>query len=109
MASSKWTKWIVGLSGAALFSGFIGYISTEGGPSAAGGSPEPQYPSTGDQSSLSDQWNAQNGGSSDGHNGSYSTDNGGFDRRGNGGGFSGSFGADSGQDSFGGRMRTRAS
>ncbi|WP_027091289.1 hypothetical protein [Cohnella thermotolerans] len=78
MASSKWTKWIVGLSGAALFSGFIGYISTEGGPS-------------------------------DGHNGSYSTDNGGFDLRGNGGGFSGSFGADSGQDSFGGRMRTRAS
>lgn len=112
MANNKWIKWIVGLSGAALFSGLVGFISNEGTANAnATGGPSAVLSPDGGQDSVTDQWNADDGSQGsvpdDGSNDSGS----GFGRRGAGDGFSGSYGGDAGQDgsSFGGRMRTRAS
>ncbi|GIO15072.1 hypothetical protein J19TS2_46270 [Cohnella xylanilytica] len=112
MANNKWIKWIVGLSGAALFSGLVGFLSNEGAATATAtaGPSAVQSPDSG-QDSLKDQWNADDG-AQDAVPDDGSGDTGsGFGRRGAGDGFSGSYGGDAGQDgsSFGGRMRTRAS
>ncbi|WP_217596741.1 hypothetical protein [Cohnella sp. GbtcB17] len=103
MAQQKWIKWIVGLSGVAVFTGFVGLISANG---------ETKSTPTIDQSGssiaqgddpITDQWQSQ-------------TDEdrtGGFGRRG-GGGFGGMGSDDGGTESqipSGGQgsMRTHAS
>lgn len=95
MANNKWTKWIVGLSGAVLFSGFVGYLSREGTAGTVTDRPD---------LSVQDDFQTNDSGSSS------SGSEGWIGHRGPGG-FSGDFGGDSGQadSSSGGRMRTRGS
>ena len=100
MANNKWIKWCVGLSGAALFAGFVGFISHEN-PAAA--------PSGGQAGgTVMDDADADQ---------TPSYDDGFGYRGGRGGTFFESDGSDdsdrsdrsSGSSELGGRMRTRAS
>lgn len=106
MANHKWTKWIVGLSGAVLFSGFVGYISNHDTASATSGTTNSSQFNNDDLNSLQDQFDSQSGSSSDDQGGS-STFGRGFGRHG-GQDFSGGDTGQSGSESDGG-MRTHAS
>lgn len=87
MAQQKWMKWIVGLSGVALFTGFVGLISANGetaSDTTAGqaGSQSGSSIAQGDDQ-VTDQWQSQ---TDEGQTG-------GFGRR--GGGRFGDMGSDS--------------
>lgn len=108
MAQQKWIKWIVGLSGVALFSGFVGLISAHGESAAdktAGQTDGTIAQSGGDD--VTDQWQSQSDSGSGGGVGSRGGRGGLSDNGGSGG-----LGGDSGgQSEFGGQgsMRTHAS
>ncbi|SFA72049.1 hypothetical protein SAMN05216312_101112 [Cohnella sp. OV330] len=83
MAQQKWMKWIVGLSGVALFTGFVGLISANGetvSDTTAGqaGSQSGSSIAQGDDQ-VTDQWQSQ---TNDGQTNDGQT--GGFGRRGGG-------------------------
>ncbi|THF79905.1 hypothetical protein [Cohnella fermenti] len=91
MANRKWTKWAVGLSGVALYSLFVGYISGENTDTAQAATVAGSYDSSAssDQDQLRRQWQNEAGGSV-------------------GTGEQGGTGSNSGSSS-GGRLRTRGS
>ncbi|MBB6638229.1 hypothetical protein [Cohnella thailandensis] len=64
MANKKGIKWIVGLSGAALYSILIGYIShQDAGTASASSVPTVTDPAgQSDQDSLMQQWESESGG-----------------------------------------------
>ncbi|RUS48682.1 hypothetical protein [Cohnella sp. AR92] len=64
MANKKGIKWIVGLSGAALYSVLVGYLSqgTEDSAHATATSSVNPSPEQSDQDSLMQQWGSDSGG-----------------------------------------------
>ncbi|MDG0792066.1 hypothetical protein OMP38_15235 [Cohnella ginsengisoli] len=112
MAQQKWIKWIVGLSGVALFTGFVGLVSANGDTKPAATTDQSGSQSNSsiaqDDDQVTDQWQSQtdDGQTNDGQTG-------GFGRRGRGrfGDMdSGSIGSDNQIPSDSqGSMRTHAS
>ncbi|CAI6080603.1 hypothetical protein [Cohnella sp. JJ-181] len=102
MAQQKWIKWVVGLSGVALFTGFVGLISAQGEtpPEAPADTTTGSFAQNDDQ--VTNQWQSQTDAGQPG----------GFGRRGAiRSGDTGSDSGTSGQSETGGQgsMRTHAS
>lgn len=108
MANNKWTKWIVGLSGAVLFSGFVGYLSNHGAAEMTSGGAGPSYSDDSSSNSLQDSFDSQSGSSSGDQSGS-SAFGGGFGDNGGQGFMGGDSGQSNSGSAFGGRMRSHAS
>ncbi|MBB6735031.1 hypothetical protein [Cohnella zeiphila] len=101
MANNKWVKWCVGLSGAALFAGFVGFISREDPAAASAGGQADGTISNNEGSDQTPQYD-----DSFGYRGRRGGDFFGSDGT---SGSIGSGGSDGSSSELGGRMRTRAS
>ncbi|MFC3800404.1 hypothetical protein [Cohnella sp. GCM10012308] len=74
MAQQKWIKWIVGLSGVALFTGFVGLVSAKGETTSTTPAESSNSSIAQGDDQVTDQWQSQ---TDDGQTG-------GFGRRGGG-------------------------